>query len=156
MARGSGGRGSVADLLLLLLLLALLAGAALRLLDRSTDVGSAVSEVEIVLSIEACPTPIADCLVSKDALYDAGGTRFGTLLAVESTPARVVLEQAGTFIVGAREDAVDLRLTVLLRGTYREKLFLADGRHTIPVGKSLTLYTDRVRLDATVVGGKNA
>ncbi|MBQ8310604.1 MAG: DUF4330 family protein [Clostridia bacterium] len=152
MRGNEGRRGSVADLLLVLLLLAVVAGAALRLIDRNADGESRNEEAELVLSIESLSAPIADYLTAGDVLYTTDGTLFGELIAMESTPARVVLEQNGAFFVGTADDErVDLRLSVRVQGVRNGNLFLLNGRISLPIGKVLTLYTDRVALHATIV-----
>lgn len=140
------------DLFLLLLLICAISGAILRWLDLRSD-GSVTDESgEILLRIEKIPLEVADCLAVGDALYLADATRFGTISNLDQIPARIVLEKDGEFLIGTLSDAVDLRVTVRVRGIRQGSLFLRDGRFPLPRALVLDLYTDRAFVRGVVIG----
>ena len=151
--RHERSRGSVLDLFLILLLVCVVAGAVLRLIDLYADDATVSESADVVLRVDALPIEVVECLSVGEALYNADGTRFGTLVSISHTPARLILEQNGSVFIGSAEEntRVDLTVTVRVRGTRQGALFLRDGRFPLPTNLKLPLYTIRASLHATVI-----
>lgn len=157
MKMAKGHRGSVIDVVLIFLLIALASSACLRLIDRHAESNKAqAASATLVLAVSALPSRVADCLFVGDTLYLPDGTPLGTLEAIEKHPARIMLENNGTFLIGSLEDTqCDLQLRVRVEGTFNGRTFFVDGRVAFPLGKAFTAYTDLAAVYATLIAAES-
>ena len=143
MKRNKGERrGTKLDLFLILLtLLSLTSGFLYRTGIDHADTDLPQSTFLLELYSDGIDSTMFDCLQVDEALYQADGSLFGTLTALEKLPLSVSLIDNGALIVGEWDEALRCRihLTVTCTGSLREEAFLFEGRIPLGIGEAIVL-----------------
>ena len=153
MSEKKAGRGNLLDLFLIFLLLFSLLGALFRWDSLRQSNGGESERLLAVLVLRAVDPCIAECLREGEGGYRVSGEYFGELVAKAIRPSGVTCIEDGVWVEGEWDSSLfcDLYLTFSFLGRRVGSRVLHSGTQPLSVGQSITLYTERAELHATVV-----
>ncbi len=146
-------KGNLFDVFLVLLLILGIVGLILRGYRSNRSVPNEELEIYTVIMQMTCvPYPVTDSLSDGALIYTAEGEVFGILESHSVTPAKIEILQNGEVYRGIweGESMCDVRLEIEIEGTRGERGLLRRGRYAVLCGQELILYSDTVRIQATV------
>ena len=145
------------DIFLIVVLLLSGIGIALRIYTgKGREAGVENSCTVEILARQAFASGV-DCIESGEMLYTEDGTAFGRVVEIVRDPTPIVLYTEGRECVGKWDEEKYCNVTLLVEvwGRYDGAVFLQAGRYPIIVGKTLTLYSERVHMMWVIQSVKN-
>ena len=137
-------RGGLIDAFIAAVILLSAVGVLLRMqamrVMEETD-----AEAMVQMTAEAIYAPSVACLTVGETLYCSDGSVFGVLEAVETSPARISMQDGDRILTGVWSDGsyLDVTLAVTVQGSVGERGFLREGTRELLLGERLTLFGER-------------
>ncbi|MBQ8577585.1 MAG: DUF4330 domain-containing protein [Clostridia bacterium] len=145
-------RFNIVDFVLIIAVLACVIGIAIRY-NLSTSLLRGNDTAVITVKIDGLLTEYSDALLPGDAFYyQTTGNPLGTLLTVETSPAKIrFVNTDGTVTVANYVDRVDVVCTLEVEGYASENGFMIDGTTYIGSGSDILVRSRNIETQMVVL-----